>query len=197
MAKGKGKKSDLDLLARAGQNGARPDEVTLSTGVKLRLKKFPRIIIADSIRAVEDDFGGRPKPPIVLIPDKGREEDNPDDPDYKARLERLEALMAQAFADVLIMHGTELKASPKTVKTWDDPEWHEALRASRIPVPEYKLARYTLWVKHVAAAHDEDYAAILGGVARLIGVPEGDVAAAVDSFRGDEAGETDPGVSAE
>lgn len=157
--------------------------VSLSTGVKLRLKKFPKMVIPDVLKAVDDKHGGRPKVPTVFLPDKGRTEDNPDDPDYLAAVQAYQMRQAAVINDALIMRGTELLSCPKSVKNMDDPEWLESERALGIEGLDNRFVRYLMWVKHVAALDDEDVRKIIREVGGLIGIAEADVSEAVKSVR--------------
>lgn len=157
--------------------------VLLSTGVKLRLKKFPKMVIPDVLKAVDDKHGGRPKVPTVFLKDKGREEENPDDPDYQAAVQAYQMRQAAVINDALIMRGTELLSCPKGVKGMNDPDWLALEQASETPGLDNEYVRYLTWVKHVAALDDEDVRKIIQEVGRLIGISEADVSEAVKSVR--------------
>src|SRR3990167_5751119 len=178
MAKTKGETTVAESVASAlhSDNGnSETGVVLLSTGVKLRLKRFPKMVIPDVLKAVDDDPAGRPKAPAVFISDKGRTEENPDDPDYQAALQAYQMRQASVINDALIMRGTELLSCPKSIKSMDDPEWLESERALGLKGLENKFVRYLMWVKHVAALDDSDVKKIIQEVGSLIGISESDV----------------------
>lgn len=191
MAKGKGKNMELaraDVVARAteARNGHGPDtDIQLSTGVVLRAVPFSPIVLTDAQHAAVERLGGWPKPPRIYLDDKGREEENPDDPDYKAQKERVETEASMAMNDAVIMRGTVFVSKPKSVPGPEDADWLESLGALGIPVPRHKSARYLYWVKHVAAPSLADLGLIWRKAGRMVGVPEEDVADLVARFPAD------------
>lgn len=171
-------------VTTAGGNGhGEPGIIALSTGVRLRIKKFPKILIADVLMVVDEEFGGVPKVPVVMIADKGRAEENPDDPDYQDALKLYEARQATAINDTMIMRGTELLYKPKSFPGPDDAEWIETEKALRMKGLDNRFVRYLMWVKHVAASEDSDVVKIIQEVGSLIGINEKDVNEAVKRVR--------------
>jgi hypothetical protein len=164
----------------------RGDIVTLSTGVRLKVKPVPKHFIFDVTSRLK-----RPKPPIMLIEGKGREQENPDDPDYQEELEQWVADVANAGNNVAILRGSEIDHIPDEVIGPDSEDWKSEMELLEIPMIENERARYLSWVKAIAAPLDEDIFLLLEEIGRLTGVAESDVAQAVERFRRLTTRETD------
>lgn len=160
----------------SGSNGT----IELSTGVVLRSKPVSRNIFADILS--EHDA---PIVPSVYNQDKGREEDNPQDPDYLAKMKRYNTQLARSMSDALIVLGTELESKPDSLPSSDDETWLEEVELLRVYKTRTRKGRYLAWVKTVAISTDEDFKAITDSVKRAMGVPEGDVAEQAKRFRPD------------
>lgn len=155
-----------------------PSLVELSTGVVLRVRPVPQSLFADLMARFP-----MPEPPVVFIPDKGREEENPDDPTYLKRVNETNAAIAKAMSDAVILLGTEVDRVPKGFSTQESAGWADELRLLGYDLAS-KRARYLAWVKFVAGPTLDDYQAIWKAVGRLTGVTEQDTQAAVRRFRG-------------
>jgi hypothetical protein len=156
--------------------------IELSTGIVLRAKKVPNMVYADLTRKFP-----RPKPPRVFIKDIGREEENPDDPNYIAALDAWNSDVALSMVDVMILLGTAIESVPEDMEKPDGTQWSEDLEIIGLPIGTNQRKRYLMWVKHYAAPSDEDIALITEQVGKLSGVSEKDVADAV-KFRKRDAG---------
>ena len=154
------------------------DTVALSTGVVLKIKPVPKFFIFDVTARIE-----KPKPPFVFIESKGREEENPDDPDYQEALEKWIMDVANAGNDVALLRGSEIESVPKGVPGPDDKEWINEMEVYGLPMIDNPTARYLSWVKAIAAPLDRDIELLLGEIGRLTGVSEADVEDAVARFR--------------
>lgn len=144
--------------------------ITLSTGVVLTSKSVNRNIFADILSEHT-----APAIPTYYNADKGREEENPLDPEYLDKLRRYNTQLARAMSDALIVLGTDLESKPDTLPSQDDPTWVEETELLRLYKLNTRRGRYLAWVKTVAIANDEDFAAISASVRRAMGVPESDV----------------------
>lgn len=144
--------------------------ITLSTGVVLISKSINRNIFADILSEHV-----APPVPTYYNADKGREEENPLDPDYVEKMRRYNTQLARAMSDALIVLGTELESKPDTIPSQDDPTWVEETELLRLYKLTTRRGRYLAWVKTVAIATDDDFAAISQSVRRAMGVPESDV----------------------
>jgi hypothetical protein len=165
-------------MSSNGSNGT----IELSTGVVLRSKPVSRNIFADILSEHV-----APRIPSVYNTDKGREEDNPQDPEYLADMQRYNTQLARAMSDALIVLGTEFESKPDELPSFDDETWLEEVDLLRVYKTKTRIGRYLAWVKTVAIATDEDFAAISNSVKRAMGVPEEDVTAQAKRFRPDKA----------
>jgi hypothetical protein len=156
---------------------SRDNTFALSTGVVFKAIRVPSMVFPELMARME-----RPKPPRVFIADIGREEENPSDPDYIAKLDVFNAEYTKAIIDTMIVLGTEVLSVPDDIKKDNDELWLKKLKALRM-FPEDEIQRYLLWVKTVAAPLDDDIQSIMREVGRLSGVSEEDVSEAVETFR--------------
>jgi hypothetical protein len=159
---------------------AAPTTVTLSCGVTLRVKPVPGLAIREAVMRIE-----APTVPMVHIKDKGRDEENPNDPDYvKALAEYAEAKVLVAN-DVVLLLGSEIVPPiPEDVIPLDDDGWIPNLSYLGIEFDaENPAARKLAWLKFYVLRTDEDQIRALMGPLRSAGVGEADVARAMESFR--------------
>lgn len=154
------------------------DTVTLSTSVVLKIKPVPKFFIFDVTARIT-----KPKPPLVFIENKGREEENPDDPDYQEALEKWVINVASAGNDVALLRGSEIESIPERIPGPDSEDWKNEMEVLGLPMIKNARARYLTWVKAIAAPLDRDINLLLGEIGRLTGVSEKDVEDAVARFR--------------
>ena len=76
---------------------------TLSTGVRVRLRPVAARLLAESRSRIKD-----PPVPIWENPDKGRKEENENDPQYQKELLEARIKRNEAATDALVMFGVEL-----------------------------------------------------------------------------------------
>lgn len=144
------------------------DLIRLSTGVILRGKMSPPLILMQVMAAFP-----RPKVPVVMIKDMGREMENPDDPDYQKRVKEWQTEQSNAMMVALIATGTELYEVPNDMPGPDDPAWLDEYALLGLPMHhESKAWRYLRWVQFKAALSAEDTQEIMRVVGRLSGIPE-------------------------
>ncbi len=156
--------------------------VTLSNGVTLRTKRVPNMIFLDITRKFR-----APKVPKFMNEDIGREEDNPNDPEYIEAYNQYQADIASSIVDTMLLLGTEFVSAPKDIDPPSGKKWSSKLKVLGIDSGDDESLAYLQWIKYYAAAEDTDINAIVAAVGRLSGVSEEDVADAVDQFRGDAA----------
>ena len=89
-----------------------PQFRTLSTGVVGRIIPVGASLVDDVVASIRD-----PKVPMFFNADKGREEENPLDPEYIEEMERTERRRAIAAMETLLLFGLELESVPP------DEEW--------------------------------------------------------------------------
>lgn len=153
------------------------NEIVLSTGVVLAAVRVSSSLFTDLVRRYK-----RPKPPRVFIEDLGREEPNPDDPDFKSDVVEYESNIGMGMIDLMIMMGTKLISVPKDFPKVEDTGWAKKLRILGYEIDDDPDIRYMQWVKYIASS-DEDLGAITVGVGRISGVSEADAKEAATRFR--------------
>ena len=94
-----------------------PQFQMLSTGVIGRIVPVGASLVDDVVASIND-----PKVPTFFNEDKGREEENPLDPDYLEELVRTSRRRAIAAMETLLLFGLELEAIPP------DDEWLPRLK---------------------------------------------------------------------
>lgn len=166
--------------AEAVEQGA-DNLIRLSTGVVLEGKQANPLVLIDVMSRFE-----RPKPPIFLDPKMGREMENPDDPDYRARVSAYELEMSAALLPAMILYGTMPHSVPKGFPKSDDDAWLEEYALLNMPMkPENRHWRYLKWVMTKAVNNENDMAAIQDVVGRLSGIRESTVQSA-EGFPGSD-----------
>lgn len=163
-----------------------PRTIELSSGVVLNIKAVPPMVLSK----VYSKFPSEPKPPRVFMEDLGREEENPNDPDYIASMERYQLNLADSVTDAIIVLGTTLNFCPADIPHPYEAyaEWAEPLKMVGMDIPEFKEKDpqvFKAWVKYVAALETADIEGLIESVSRQSGVSEKDVAQAADQFRSD------------
>lgn len=168
-------------------------EVTLSNGIILSINPVPPLMIRHAGAHLP-----KPKPPIVHIESKGREEENPSDPYFLEQLQDWKNMVNETAVNVLIGVGTSVVSVPSGMYLPEDEGWAEMAEAVGIVVNTKNApARYLSWLRFYALADTKDVELAMGRVAMVAGVNEKDVAEAMSSFPGGEKGRPDSGSGAE
>ncbi len=150
-------------------------EVTLATGYKARLKPVAASLIDEVVGRIKD-----PPVPVWHNEKKGRDEPNPDDPEYLAALNDLNRERGTAAIDALVMFGVEL------VDGVPDDGWDAKLqyleKRGLIDLKEFDLSdeldRDFVFKRFIAmSAYD------LTLLSSISGVREEDIAEAMETFR--------------
>ena len=163
-------------VAKAVDKAKKPedDTVTLSSGVVLRCKQVPPLLLIKVLASFP-----RPKIPTWISPSMGREVENPDDPDYIARVNQWKIDSSNVTLNALLLLGTELVSVPKNLEGPDGNKWIEKLKSIGLETETNNESwRYLNWMVLVAAPSDDDMNIIKEVVGKLSGVPESAVAAA-------------------
>lgn len=176
----------IDAAAKvASKNGTDPgvpSEVTLSNGITLKCQPVPPLTLRYAASSIP-----RPKPPVIFREDKGREEENPEHPDYKAELALWEQKQQDLSMFIMLAVGTRVESIPKEMSQPQDDDWIEPLEAAGIEMSlNTEPARYLSWLRFYALSNVKDLETIIKTVARHIGVTEEDVAAAAETFPSSE-----------
>lgn len=162
-----------------------PNVVTLSSGVVVRCKAAPLNLIRKLTTAVPV-----PAVPMKFNEEKGREEPNPFDPDYREASRQYDIRVRELTQDALIVLGTEIVSVPDGFPGPDEAAWREEVAFFGITIDE-RMPRLT-WMNYYAIRGLQDQLAITVRCGRLTGVREEDVTAEMNNFRGDEARGADP-----
>lgn len=157
--------------------------IRLSSGVVLRGKQAPPLALVKVMAAFT-----RPKPPVYFNETMGREVENPDDPDYIARVQAYQTESSNAILNALILLGTELAETPKKFPKPEDDDWLEEYRELGLTPRMNKSWRYLTWVTFKAVLNEHDLELIRDEVGRLSGVPESAVQSAEAFPRGNKNG---------
>lgn len=196
------------VIRTIDKSGEPDDLIRLSTGVVLRGLKANTGTLISIIAAFP-----RPRPPVWIHPQMGREMENPNDPDYIARVSSWQTEQGNAVITAFILLGTELVSKPSDMlgpypvmkkskvpdgvdgggkKKFKEVEvisrdWIEEYELLNLPMrPENLKWRYLTWVKFKAAPEDTDLKLIQEVVGRLSGVSKKDVQAAEEFPGGKE-----------
>lgn len=155
------------------------DEITLSSGLRLRLKTVPKHFIYGVTKDIPP-----PQVPLVNVDGKKLPIENPDDPDYKEAVENWIVVTANAATDVALLRGTEIIDLPDGMIGPDSTAWIEELEVLGLSMRDNSRARYLYWIKAVGIPEEADLSALMEALGRLTGVTEDDVTDAVERFRG-------------
>ncbi len=172
--------------------GTVTDTFRCTSGVELNLHK-PAGMALD--RAIQDlsKTDPPPKVPTVWIEDKGRDEPNPNDPDYRQSYAVWAANASKRMFRVMVFTGTSVNSVPEGMLRHDEEAFAEYVVALQIGKPETKYDLYLIWVESVAAKDKDDLRLLTERLAQMAGLSAEDVAEAVNSFLGDAEQSTDNG----
>jgi len=149
-----------------------------SNGIVFRFKRVSRMIIADAGRKIRD-----PKVPVVMNEDKGREEENPNHPDYIEALADANYRRGMLAVNVYLSMGTEIVTLPEGIVPPEDCSWEEDLAAFDLDIPAKGKARYVAWLKYYALNDDDSSELTLAAMRYGGATLEEDVSAAEAGFQ--------------
>lgn len=181
--------SEADAIATAADNAVgalesiEEDEdkfhVVLSSGIVLRIKPVPPLALRRAVTSVPP-----PAVPIVYIESKGREEPNPNDPDYLKAVQEYEQNQILRMTDVLFFLGTAIESIPDGLEGPEGDEWIAELEVLNLPVDkDNKYKRYLSWLTDYALMTERDIAKTVTKCLGVSGVTEVEVQRAVAAFR--------------
>lgn len=98
---------------RVASGQGEEQEVTLSTGVRVRLHPVSSSLVEEMKAAIP-----MPPVPVVYIEAKDREEENPNDPRYIDAVDEVKSKRGDAVLDALLIFGVELIDGLPEDKTW-------------------------------------------------------------------------------
>lgn len=179
-----------DEAKRIAQGQGDSAEVTLSTGVRVRLHPVSSSLVEEMKGAIK-----MPPVPRVWIEAKEREEENPNDPRYLDEVAETESKRAVAVFDALVTFGVELIDGLPEDKTWLKKlnllAKRGALDLSGFDLEDDFDLEF-LYKRYVAIAGTD-----LQWISRLHGVRPLEVARARSMFLDSEGRDTDRGIPAE
>lgn len=160
------------------------DRYTASNGLVLRLKKVPRLLLVDAVNKLK-----APKVPRWFNEDKGREEDNPQDPDYIQAVQDHKNEQGMMSITLMLATGTEPIDMPAGVEPAESDDWLDVLNELGMSLDfKNKRVRYTAWLKYHALPGDE-FNDVIQAVLRYSGITlQADVDQAQRSFRSETDG---------
>lgn len=153
--------------------------VTLSSGVKVKSKLLPP---GYAVKLNREWIAKEPKPPIEFIENIGREEANPDNPDFIAAHQDWQSKFALAMFNLGMVLGLEVTEIPDGVPAEDGAEFLALLELLG-ESPNTTVERRVLWVQLVAATTNEDVLAIVSLLGEQGGATETGVKAETARFR--------------
>lgn len=167
-------------VAQSSMNGATSEIYTTKTGYRLVLKPFPSLLVQRAVSQVPT-----PKMPVYMNDEKGREEPNPHDPEYRQALIQAAEQRGIVGIDCTLLFGVEL-IDPIP----EDDRWVRKLQFLGVQVSDDPIERELAFLKYVVFAHQDDISYVMDE-SRVSGKK---VTAAEETFPGDEAGSADSGV---
>lgn len=165
-------------------NEAVAGKVTCSSGVIFETKAVSLGLLQDINKIYNKR---KPKVPVYVNRQKGRQEENPDDPDYIADKQAWQNELLFAQMDALLLKGTRVVFLPEAILPHTDDEWLEEYDILGVDIDRRERGRYLAWVKYIAAPAPNDIKLLTENIGKKTGVSEEEVAQAVDRFRSESA----------
>lgn len=181
--------NDDTLKLKDVSSQVQPELYTTSTGVVVRIRPVSRLLVTQVKTAIKD-----PKPPVLMIEEKGRPEPNPNDPFYVEALIDAQIRRTVAVIDLILALAVEVVSIDGRTIPYDSEGWAEAIAESGIEVPTEPKKRYGAWLKYIAIPIEEDLALILQKAQRQVFTLEADVEDSSNQFRSDETRNSDLGI---
>lgn len=169
------------------------ERLILSNGVVLKVKSMPPMLLNAAANTI-------PVPPVPKFfnDEKGREEENPNHPDYLAALEARNATVAISTMNLVFAASTEIDHVPDNMMRPEDDGWIKIAHMAGFNFdPEDKIERYLAWLKSYALATIQDLSEAQRIPLELSGVSEQEVGEAIQNFPSGEERGTDMGSSIE
>lgn len=171
----------IERVRRVGRGA----EFELSNGIILAIKSVPPFLV----QAVQNEFRP-PNPPKVYIEEKGRDEENPNDPAYLRQLEELSEKQDLAVNDLFLAAGTSVVSVPEGYFKPEDDDWiavvefAQNITGTKIQIDrDDKIKRYLHWLRFYALETGGDIALATSLPMQLAGIREGEVDEVMDAFR--------------
>lgn len=165
-----------EILESINEGALQESTFKCQKGVVLELRKVSRYIISDACEKIEI-----PKPPIVMIEEKGREEENPNDPNYQREVDEAVSKRGRLAIMIYVSFGTCVK-DYAGIDPPESTQWAEELSDIGIEISDTPRSRYVEWLKyHVTSGFE--FNDIIKAVTKYSGgTYEEDVKEAEESF---------------
>lgn len=175
------------ILESAGTSPSQDGIFTAQNGIQFQLKKVSRLIMVDALQKLEV-----PKAPTVFLEEKGRTEENPNDPDYIAALDMHRFKRSTLAIEIYFALGTAVIFLPDGIQDPASIEWADEVKEfTNLEIPDSGRRRYLSWMKYYALV-DEDQGDLLSAVIAFSGgVTNNEVEQAGESFRDISSRDTD------
>ncbi len=185
----------IDVASEVLEKQQQPetDEVELENGIKITCNAVSIMTLRHSQANIP-----KPKPPVVVSEEKGREEEWEGDPRYQAELLEWQEKIGNVATNLMLMMGTKIHSIPANIDNPEDDGWVDMLQATGMELNvSSNSARYLSWLRFYAISTPQDLLEVTTKVAQKSGVLNKDAEAALDSFRGGEERTTDLDSEAE
>lgn len=177
--------ADAAQQLRDEAEGRMLTEWRLENGVVLNIRPVPPHALRAAAMRIEE-----PKVPRVYVPSREREEENPNDPEYRRSIRQYAADVAQAGLVVGLMLGTTVQSVPEGMYRPEHDGWitelREAYRLAGVEVTIHEtpeMARYLDWLQMYAIQTDIDLFTVTRLVTTSHYLLESEVQRAAASFR--------------
>lgn len=158
-------------------------EIELSCGAKAVVTSVPSMLVLGILEAHQ-----APRPPVITL-DNGRQEENPNDPEYARQVSQHQTLTGRLTNEAYLAQGVvRVYDLPEGKYSLDDDAWIELAEIVGVPVRHEGLGRKIDWLQYHIMS-DGDLGDIISGIAVAGGgVTEAMVKKAADSFRTEQDG---------
>lgn len=166
--------------AEAAESGIKlPREVTLSSGIVLKVKPMPPLLLNAVANSMPE-----PEVPLVHIADDDRWEENKNDPGYVKALAEMTAKRELATINLILAVCTEVGSLPHDRVGPESDDWLFIPEMAGIEVDASNArARYIAWLRFYALETQQDLMQANSLPILLAGISEGEVAEVMNSFR--------------
>ena len=166
-----------------------PSEILLEIGATLKITKPSSMLLATVMSDVEDE-NPIPVIPKVYMEDKDRDEENPNDPAYKAKMAIWNANAVVRMFKALCVSSLSILDLGEAFDPHGE-DFADYLEALDMEIAKGKTTRFLQWLNTYALVQSESEQ-LNTWMMTLAGVTEEDVAEATDFLQGDSARKADP-----
>lgn len=190
MAEGAIPRPNFEAIEAAVSGAAQSDpnyltEWTCRNGLRLTIRRPPPHLMDQILSRLK-----QPEVPKARIESQGREEENPDDPGYRAAMEQWTIDRSEATAAAALTFGTEVAGElPEGLVGPESDEWIEIVESTvemagstLVVAREPKRRRFYDWLRYYAVGDPEDLY-VLTLIAVNAHITEAEVQQGLDTFR--------------